>query len=247
MRPNRQKPPSVIRAEYEIDNLRKSIRIAKIDALIARVRAIPDEVPKPYNPEYFVEPDKGYRIPYIKVWKRWLESRMGTFTLQNTIKMLCLSCAMPIDAAGGELNRVGVRGSKISKPSTLARVTVGCKVWWYDTETQIMPDGEVITTEKKVYRIVTAKGLGCPTCQLHYIKLKAELDRQYQKELSTYTAFKLEILNTIEEYKRSTPNPKPELLRVSNRPSPKQPNPFILINPKIEQDKTVEYWRTRCQ
>ena len=233
------------RAKHKAFQLERQLAGVRAEAhKLAIMSRFPATVAIEYKPTYFVRPER-YRLPHLMAWKRWLESRLGAFTHQNVVKVLCICCGIPIDASSGYKTYIGAREKKTLEASKESKVTVGAIVKWDEKETidRLPPyDGdmedEVVKTE--VIRIVTHTALGCPACQLHFLRVKADMDRAYQSELNTYTR-KAQL---IAEYKALVTNPNPDMVRLGE--SPRVKTAFILVDPKeIQEELTVAYWKGR--
>ena len=194
---------------------------------------------------------KEFQIVSMTAWRKWLASRMGTFTLNNMIHVLCVACGIPVAVSDGEKTYRGVHGNVVMESGNLVRVVVGALVKWNEVETEVwgMDNSQTETSieieEKKVYAIVTHKGIGCLNCQMTYLKMVGNAKKDYEIAVNRYTVKKTQLDQEIRAYALSTLHPDPAILNMgSNMDSPKWRVPYIRVNVKvIDPEKTVAYYR----
>lgn len=216
-------------------------------------------------------PPKGYGIPSLGTWKRWLVSRVGgtledfrnhktvssakVFMLNENWHVLCVCCGLPTPLHPGR-QVLGTHDKRTITDSSQSKVTVGALVKWEEDEPHInwhlgsTQEAEVEIEEKKVIRVVTHSALACIECQSYYLKLKAEKAREHKVALEDWTNKNAELIRLKGEYFKNCRAlnivPDPRLVKIDKSESPRLMTAFILVNVRqIEVEKTVEYWRKR--
>jgi hypothetical protein len=142
--------------------------------------------------------EDGARLPWYSQWKAFIEARTmkrfsiardkeGKLTRQATnyaaaamlptandkenIKVLCIACGTPVDYSTA-ITRI-VRGARDAKVrEDVPTVTVGCIVKLTEKDV-IELFGQLIEVERKKVMPVSAKGYGCPDCQLLFARVVA--------------------------------------------------------------------------
>lgn len=230
--------------ELRLEGAKKA---AAIEVIRLRVRSSEPVKPVEYHPDYFVRPEKGYRLPHLGQWSDWVESRRGQFMLSSVLHVLCICCGIPVPVSSGEKTVIGSKGRKSVMEGNGGKITVGCLVKWKQYEEQthnvynpLLPDS-VEVTEEKVVRLVTVKGLGCTACQRQMVRVTADTMAEYRKQTTEYIRKYTALETAIREYRRTTPDPDPTLCRMYGE-LPKEPTPYILVDPKIDVEKTVQYF-----
>jgi len=243
------------RAQRKVHELELALTQARkvqyISGILARVRREVPKVPVTHTPIHFVRPVKGYTLPSLGMWHRWLESRIGSFVLNSILHTLCLSCGIPIPVSSGEKSVWGSRDKKTVKEGKGNKVTVGALVKW--TEETVAVHGVYNPTaptvieieEEKVVRLVTASGLGCSECLLHFAKVTGTELRSHEQRLTEHTRKYAAWERAVNAYRKAagtTADPM-YLSHQGIATPPKTPTPYILVDPKaIEVEKTIRFY-----
>ena len=200
---------------------------------------------------YFVR-DAKYTLPSLGMWKRWVESRVGSFMLSGKLHVLCIACGIPVAVSSGVKQRIGSRDRYTVETGVQSKVTAGAVVKWTEYEEQVwnvynptIPDA-VDVTEKKVRRLVTVKGLGCTECQAQMLRVAKENAIQHTAKVTEHLHKFRELELAIAELRRTEPekaNAIANSLKSSLKELPTEPTDYILVDPKeIHAEQTVAYW-----